>query len=157
MFTRNMLEIDIHEDITGDDYRAFIELAFQKCDTFTFVKRKDLMADEKVAMHYHNESVKEIQDSLIEMKEQSEWEVTKICEGTAYVFYYELNEQTKIFLQEKSTSLFGWLTPYLPEDLAFYKGNQLWLASCSHEEFFIISNEFKDFDDFMKAIKNQAC
>ena len=154
MFERNMLEIDIHEDITGDDYRSLIELAFHKCDKFAFVKRRDMMADEQLAMKYHNETVKDIENSLIEMKEQKEWEVTKIVDGTAYVFYYELSEQTKQFLQEKSDSLFGWLTPYLPEDLTLYNGNQLWLASCSHENFFIISNEFKDYEDFIKALKN---
>lgn len=154
MFERNMLEIDIHKDITGDDYRTLIELAFNNCDKFAFVKRRDMMADERLAMRYHNEIVKDIENSLIEMKEQNEWEVTKLYDGTAYVFYYELNKQTKEFLQEKSDSLFGWLTPFLPEDLTFYNGNQLWLASCSHEKFFIISNEFKGYEDFLKVLKN---
>ena len=79
MFTRNMLEIDIRKDITGDDYRSLIELAFRKCDKFTFVKRKDLMADEQLAMKYHNETVKDIQNSLIEMKEQNEWNCRWNC------------------------------------------------------------------------------
>lgn len=75
MFERNMLELDIHKDMTGDDYRSLIELAFHKYDKFAFVKRRDMMADEQLAMKYYNETVKDIENSLIEMKEQNEWEL----------------------------------------------------------------------------------
>lgn len=141
------------KDIKGEDYRLLIELAMKRCDKFAFVKRRDMMADEKVAMKYHNKLVKVIQSSFIERKEQSEWEVTKLSEGTAYVFYYELNEQTKHFLQTKSNSLFGWISP-LPEDLMFYSGNDVWLAGCSHESFFVIREEFNEFDDLIKSTKS---
>ena len=146
-----MIEIE-NKDIKGEDYRLLIELAMKKCDTFAFVKRRDMMADEELAMKYHNKLVRNIQDSFIERKEQSEWEVTELLEATAYVFYYELNEQTKHFLQTKSNSLFGWMSP-LPEDLMFFSGNDVWLAVCSHEHFFVVSEVFKDFDDLMKSIK----
>lgn len=142
------------KDIKDDDYRSLIELAMKKCDKFAFVKRRDMMADEKVAMKYHNKLVKDIQGSFIEMKEQSEWEVTELLEATAYVFYYELNEQTKHFLQTKSSSLFDWISPYLPEDLMFFSGDDVWLAGCSHEHFFVVSEEFNDFDDLIKSIKS---
>lgn len=141
------------KDIKGEDYRSLIELALKKCDTFAFVKRRDMMADEELAMEYHYKLVRNIQGSFIERKEQSEWEVTKLLEATAYVFYYELNEQTKHFLQTKSNSLFDWISP-LPEDLMFFSGDDVWLAVCSHEHFFVVSEEFKDFDDIIKSIKN---
>lgn len=141
-------------DIKGEDYRLLIELAMKKCNKFAFVKRRDMMADEKLAMKNHNKLVKDIQGSFIERKEQSAWEVTELLEATAYVFYYELNEQTKHFLQTKSNSLFGWISPYLPEDLMFFSGDNVWLASCSHERFFVVSEEFNDFEDFIKAIKS---
>ncbi|ARJ38286.1 hypothetical protein SporoP8_04980 [Sporosarcina ureae] len=141
------------KDIKGEDYRSLIELALKKCDTFAFVKRRDMMADEELAMKYHYKLVRNIQEAFIERKEQSEWEVTKLLEATAYVFYYELNEQTKHFLQTKSNSLFDWISP-LPEDLMFFSGDDVWLAVCSHEHFFVISEEFNDFDDVIKSIKN---
>ncbi|WP_066299170.1 hypothetical protein [Bacillus sp. FJAT-29937] len=141
------------KDIKGEDYRSLIELALKKCDTFAFVKRRDMMADEELAMEYHYKLVRNIQGSFFERKEQSEWEVTKLLEATAYVFYYELNEQTKHFLKTKSNSLFDWISP-LPEDLMFFSGDDVWLAVCSHEHFFVVSEEFKDFDDVIKSIKN---
>lgn len=142
------------KDIKGEDYRSLIELALKKCDKFAFVKRRDMMADEKVAMKHHDKLVKEIKGSFIERKEQSEWGVTELLEATAYVFYYKLNEQTKLFLQTKSNSLFEWISPYLPEDLMFYSGDDVWLAGCSHENFFVISEEFNDYDELIKSIKS---
>jgi hypothetical protein len=141
------------KDIKGENYRSLIELASKKCDKFAFVQRRDMMVDEIVAMKYHNKLVKDIKSSFIERKEQSEWAVTELLEATAYVYYYELNEQTKHFLQTISNSLFDWISPYLPEDLAFYSGDDVWLAGCSHEEFFIIIDEFNDFDDLIKSYK----
>lgn len=142
-----------YKDIKGEDYRSLIELASKKCDKFAFVKRRDMMADEALVMKIFNKLVEDIQDSFIEMKEQSEWETTRLLEATAYVFYYELNDQTKHFLQTKSNSLFEWISPYLPEDLMFYSGDDVWLAGCSHENFFVISEEFYDYDDLIKSIK----
>lgn len=114
-----------YEDITGKDYRFLIEVAAKKCNRFAIVERSDMMADEAVAMEFFNKLVEDIQDSFIEMKEQSEWETTKLLDSTAYVFYYELNKKTVEFLQKKSNSLFGWISPYLPEDLMFYQDNQI--------------------------------
>lgn len=144
-----------NEDLKGDNYRQLIECALKKCDRFAFVKRKDLMADETVAMAFFYKLVNGIKDSFIEMKEQSEWETTMLLESTAYVFYYELNENTKNFLLEKSDSLFGWISPYLPEDLMLYKDDGVWFAGCSHESWFLIKEELNNFDeliDYLKAV-----
>jgi hypothetical protein len=141
------------KNIIGEDYRLLIELAMKKCDKFAFVIRRDMLADEKLAMKYHNKLVKDIQRSFIERKEQSEWAVTELLEATAYVFYYELNEQTKLFLQTKCESLFDWISP-LPEDLMFFSGDDVWLAGCSHERFFVVSEKINDFDDLIKSIKS---
>lgn len=143
-----------NKDIKGEDYRSLVELALKKCDTFAFVMRRDMIADEAAVMARYNKLVEGIQDSFIEMKEQSEWETTMLGESTAYVFYYKLSEETKDFLQKTSDSLFGWISPYLPEDLMFFSGDDNWLAVCSHEQFFVVSEEFKDFDDLFKNIKS---
>lgn len=133
-----MLEYD--KDIKGEDYRLLIEIAYEKCDKFAFVIRKDMMYDEKLAMKYYNKLLKDIKSSLIEVKEESQWAVNILLEATAYIYYYELNEQTKHFLQTKSNSLFGWMNG-LPEDLMFYNGDKIWLACNSHESYFYIDEE----------------
>lgn len=110
------------------------------------------MADEELAMAHFYKLVKVIEDSLIEMKEQSEWETTELLESTAYVFYYELNEKTKKFLLDKSNSLFEWMT-LLPEDLMLYKDDEIWLAGCSHERWFVIKEDVNDFDEMIDFLK----
>jgi hypothetical protein len=149
-----MISIE-YEDITGQDYRLLIEVAAKKCNRFAFVKRRDMMADEALVMKNFYKLVEDIQDSFIEMKEQSEWETTELVESTAYVFYYELNKKTVQFLQEKSNSLFGWISPYLPEDIMLYKGNQIWLTCCSHESWFACDvdakiNNGKEFINYLR-------
>ncbi len=149
-----MISIE-YEDITGKDYRFLIEAAAKECNRFAIVERRDMMADEALVMKNFYKLVEDIQDSFIEMKEQSEWETTKLLDSTAYVFYYELNKKTMQFLQKKSNSLFGWISPYLPVDLMFYKDNQIWLASCSHESWFTCAinaniNNSKEFINYLR-------
>jgi hypothetical protein len=153
MRDRKVLTID-NEDIKGEDYRLLIEVAFDKCNRFAFVQRRDLMENENVAMEHFYKLVENIKDSFIEMKEQSEWETTELLDSTAYVFYYELNEKTKAFLLNKSNSLFGWISPYLPEDLMLYKDTEVWLAGCSHECLFTINEDFKNFDELIEYLRN---
>lgn len=147
-----MLTID-DQDIKGEDYRLLIKLVSNKCNRFAFVKRRDLMEDEDVAMGHFYKLVEVIMDSFIEMKEQSEWETTELLESTAYVFYYELNEKTKDFLLDKSDSLFGWISPYLPEDLMLYKDDEVWLAGCSHERWFTLNEDYKNFNELIKCLR----
>lgn len=141
------------KDIKDEDYNSLIELAMKQCDKFAFVIRRDMLADEKLAMKHHHKLVEDIESSFIERSEQSEWAGTKLFEATAYVFYYDLNEQTKIFLQTKSNSLFDWVSP-LPEDLMLFKGDNIWLAGCSHERFIVVNEEYNDFDQLIKSIRS---
>ena len=145
-----MLECD--ENIKGKNYRALIELASKKCEKFAFVIRKDMLADEEVYMKYHRKFVRNIQDSFIEMKEQSEWEVNMLDEGTAYVYYYKLDDSSKRFLKRKSKSLFGWING-LPEDLTFYNGDKAWLACNSHEGYFYI-DDYDSYEELLEALKS---
>lgn len=147
----------VNEDLTGDDYHFLLEVAAHKCNTFAFVKRRDMMANETIAMKHFYELVEEIQDSFIEMKEQSEWETTRLLESTAYVFYYKLDEKTKQFLQKKSDSLFSWLSPYLPEDLMLFNDNQIWFAGCSHERWFTcnINVKINNSEEFINYLRKE--
>lgn len=141
------------EDLKGEDYRLLIELAAKKCNRFAIVQRIDIKEEEAAAMEYFYELVEGIKDSFIEMKEQSEWETTILLRATAYVFYYELNEKTKHFLLAKSDSLFGWMPP-LPEDLMIYKDDEVWLAACSHEDWFMINEEINNIEELIEYLKN---
>lgn len=140
--------LEIQKDIDGQDYFKLIEYAMKHCNRFAIVERKDMMADEKGRMAYVNELVEDIQDSLIEIKEQSSWETNGLVDSMAYVFYYELNEKTKQFLQEKSQSLLSWISPYLPEDLMLYQDDSIWLACNAHEGYFYCQDDLLEYEDF---------
>ena len=141
------------KDVTGENYHSLIEIASKNCDVFALVIRKDLFEKEEMAMKFYYKKLNDIQSSLIEMKEQSEWAVTRLAEATAYICYYELNEETKQFLQTKSNSLLGWMEG-LPEDLMFYSHDQLWLAANSHEQYFIVNQQLEPYEELKNFLDN---
>ena len=57
------------KDVIGKEYQALIELASKKCDKFGLVVRKDMFENDEWAMKFYNNTLGDIQNSLIEMKE----------------------------------------------------------------------------------------
>lgn len=55
------------------------------------------------------------------------------------LFNFPVEEVHKI-LKEHGKSLFGWISPELPEDLMFYNDHQCLLATCSHEDFYMVDD-----------------
>lgn len=131
----------IMKDVKGKQYKQFIAYLMRNCDRFAFVENGQYsdMRDERI--EYIEQLTIHINNHFIEKKIQKEWATTELTVDTAYVFYYELNNETKDFLQTYSSSLFNWSHPELPEDLMFYRGEQCVLAVCSHEKFFYIDEE----------------
>ncbi|WP_231630143.1 stage III sporulation protein AH [Lysinibacillus sp. ZYM-1] len=102
------------------------------------------MDDEELRLAIVDELIADINYHLIERTIQCEWETTTLGENTAYVFYFHLNNATAQYLKERSDSLFGWITPELPEDLMFYQDDQCLLAACSHGGFFMVDENVWD-------------
>lgn len=144
---------EYRKDVIGKEYQLLIELVSKKCDKFELIVRKDMFENDEWAIKFYNKTLGDIQDSLIEMKEQSEWAVNLLVESTAYVCYYELNDKTKQFLKTKSNSLFGWLEE-LPEDLSFYSGEKVLLATNSHESYFYVDEELETCEEFKNLLLN---
>ncbi|WP_337982201.1 stage III sporulation protein AH [Lysinibacillus sp. JNUCC-52] len=138
----------IREKVEGKRYQHLIEFLATRCNRFAFVENRQLMDDEKLRLAFVDEIMAEIKDQIIDRKIQRQWETTILGESTAFVFYFHLNNVTTQFLKERSNSLFGWITPKLPEDLMFYQDDQCLLAACSHEGFFIVDeNLWNSFND----------
>ncbi|MFH0070360.1 hypothetical protein [Peribacillus sp. NPDC056705] len=80
--------------------------------------------------------LKQLDSSLIEVKEESEW--------------------TKAIILDATNSLYDWEYPQLPEDLSFFKNGKEWLATNSHEqECYILTEDKNEIDKVMniKGIK----
>ncbi|MEO4054633.1 stage III sporulation protein AH [Solibacillus sp. CAU 1738] len=135
----------VTENIQGQRYQQLIELLERRCNRFAFVENRQLMDDEEMRLAIVDELIVDIKDQLIERKIQREWETTTLGEAnTAYVYYFLLSKVTAQFLKQQSNSLFGWLTPELPEYLMFYQDDQCLLAACSHEGFFMVDEKVWD-------------
>ncbi|MFA1737848.1 stage III sporulation protein AH [Lysinibacillus fusiformis] len=134
----------ISENIMGQRYQQLIDILAKRCNRFAFVENRQLMDNEELWLAAVDELLAPIKSQLIERKVQNEWETTTLSENTAFVYYFLLNDKTAQFLKERSDSLFGWITPELPEDLMFYEDEQCVLAACSHEGFFWVDEKVWD-------------
>ncbi|WP_240035384.1 stage III sporulation protein AH [Neobacillus notoginsengisoli] len=128
----------MHENVKGKKYKQLIDLLSRQCNRFAFVENRQMMEIEEERLAYIDDLIVDMKGHLIERKIQREWETTRLAEDTAYVYYFHFNNATRDFLEEYSDSLFGWISPELPEDLMFYQNDKCILAACSHEGFFMV-------------------
>jgi hypothetical protein len=120
----------IKSDPKGNVYKSLIDLAFDVCDEFILVVRKD----PGLYLNENGISVLErLKGSLKESKEQSEWVSNKLYGQNASVYYYSTNNQAREIVKEVSNSLHSWVQPNLPEDLCFLKNGSAWLINNAHE------------------------
>lgn len=127
---------NITKEPKGVTYKKLLDFLSKKCSKFSFVMR-DKLSFESSAY----EMEKKLSPFLITWYESDRWPGTKLINGKAKIFVYEINEETiKILLGVNG--LYSWLSPALPEDLVFYKSDGIeWLISISHEKDAYIQDE----------------
>ncbi|MGP4072744.1 stage III sporulation protein AH [Piscibacillus sp. B03] len=114
-----------------------MDIAFETCDQFYFVLRKDLGP-----LDGFSSLLDKLSNSLIEKREQSEWAGTVLGDNnTAEVYYYHTDQNAKKIIKESARSLYSWVYPNLPEDLCFLKSGRDWLVTISHESEGFIKDE----------------
>lgn len=122
---------DQHEPvdvIENDDinYEQLLEFALEKADTFSLVWQDFEFYD----------SAFELEDKLkpwlVSEYSSSSWPGTIKFGESALVQKYEVNEST-IELLRCVESVFHFIVPDYPEDLAFYKDNKVIFSSVAHE------------------------
>jgi hypothetical protein len=111
----------------GEVYRTLIQLAFDTCDTFLFIKHSQLSYNQSF-----DKLVKELESDFICCNEQNEWPGT-ISVPTAMVYYFHTSEKSKKIIKDITNSMFNWCAPILPDDLCFLKENMEWLINTAHE------------------------
>lgn len=128
-------------DPKSDIYKNLIDLAFDICDEFILVVRKDAGLN---LNDYGKLVLEKLSSSLKEVKEQSEWIGTKLYSETAFVYYYNTDNEARKIIKEASNSLHSWVQPNLPEDLSFIKNNSPWLINTTHEHESYIKTDDKE-------------
>lgn len=130
--------IIIEHNPKNDVYKNLIDVAFEICDQFHLVLRNDMGTLKKCTP-----ILKILKNSLIVMKEESEWASTILGDGqTARVYYFRTDANANKVLKEVTNSLYSWVHPDFPEDLSFFKQGKEWLVTISHEyESYIFTEE----------------
>ena len=136
--------IMVYENIKGKHYKQLIDLLSRNCNRFAFVEDRRYMEFENERLAYVEQLITDIEVHMVERRVQKEWETARLSEDTAYVYYFKMNNATKLFLKERCDSLFGWISPEFPEDLMFYNDEKCILAVCSHEEYFLVEESIWD-------------
>jgi hypothetical protein len=125
---RSVVTFDIIAEPVGQTYRALLAYAASLSGSFTLVWRHQLSFDASAAAL---EDV--LRPFLIEETERSEWPGTALIGHSATVRTYRISADSARALATVG-GLFGWQSPALPEDLAFYgPDGRCWLGSIAHE------------------------
>lgn len=121
--------IDITEEPTGDLYRHLLAYLGKTSHSFSLVRRDQLDFDA---------SADKMDDRLrpfrIRQVKTDKWPGTELIGHRATVTFYRVVPETIDILSEVLT-LYTWLSPDYPEDLAFYRADgTCLLASVAHEK-----------------------
>ncbi len=119
----------------GENYEELIQLAFDRCDTFLFIKHSQLTYFQSFDI-----LLEELKDDFICRKVQNEWPGTRSV-PTAMVYYFRTSEKSRETVKKITDSLFNWQAPYLPDDLCFLRNNKEWLVTTAHEHYCHIQTE----------------
>jgi hypothetical protein len=119
---------DIVSEPRGQTYIDLLNFAASRCASFSLVWRDQLKFQESA---YDVKRV--LKPFLLSNKKTDEWPGTKLIGHEAMVRRYKVEDESVKLLHVAGT-LYSWLQPKLPEDLAFYTPEDaVWLASISHE------------------------
>lgn len=130
-----MEDYDLTGNLEGFAYQQLLNWALEECEVFSLVTRKGTETDQE------QEICKRLEPFLIEETKTNEWPGTKVFGPPEHTLrFYKLDRKSIKILSEAS-SVYSWLAPDRPEDLAFYKENKyLWFGSVAHENMAFFSN-----------------
>jgi hypothetical protein len=119
---------DIVAEPKGQTYIDLVAFAASRCGSFSLVWRDQFQFEQSAYEIKHA-----LKPFLISNDRTDEWPGTKLIGHEAIVRRYRVADESVKLLHVAGT-LYSWLQPNLPEDLAFYaSGDTAWLASISHE------------------------
>lgn len=107
-------------------YQDLLDFVVQKADSFSLVWQN--LAFEPSAF----ELLEKLSPWLISDYSSSSWPRTQLVGKKARVKTYQLNKQTLEILKSFN-SVFDFIAPHYPEDIAFYQGKTVVFSSIAHE------------------------
>ncbi|KAJ3050594.1 hypothetical protein HK102_012271 [Quaeritorhiza haematococci] len=121
--------LDLFEkEPAGEAYRAILDFAAEHCHAFALVWGDQLPFEPPA-----RELARRLQPWLCYERHAHECSGTRLLGGKARVRYSTMTKAS-VEIDAKADRLDAWLSPDLPEDLAFYRSDGMgWLGSTSHE------------------------
>ena len=121
---------DFTNEPEGDIYRDILEYALKECDSAMLVVRPSLeFGSIGVSV------LKQLEAFLIEKRLSSEWPGTQLLSDNAILYLFAYNSESVTLFKEACQGLYGWVQPFLPEDLCLLRSkDDPWLVSITHEK-----------------------
>lgn len=153
--------------LNAEQHKTIIDYSCGICDSLSFViqnfnhaqnnnqnilKNDDGEYDSDCCLHNQNtlNLIKELDLKIIRTYNSSRYGTPKY-NYQSKVFLVKTNDKLKVFLSNHQFE--DWRFPELPEDLIFYRNNNIWLETITHEKIIWIHNESREDIDFLKKHK----
>jgi len=131
----------------GKTYTELLKFAMQYCSSFSLTWRDQFQIHESASL-----MLSSLRPFLIREVHTDEWPGTHLAAPQAMVRHYQFTEETLRILSQVP-SLYAWLYPNFPEDLALYRADgTCWLFSIAHEQDAGILDEDITVDYLSKAV-----
>lgn len=135
-------------NINGETYRELLNFSTEYCDTFVLVTQESLGLNKNAV-----EAIKALSPFLESSEDKMSWPGTELLLGTAKVNRYKLINESITIILSLSDSLYAWLQPNLPEDLALIRSDNIpLLSSVAHESEAIMTISKVEMDTIRKRI-----
>ncbi len=175
------MDIEIIKEPKDIVFEELLNLAFEICDKCIFICRSDLITNENYEKFLESIKPHIVESKRVTSWPGSNVDVTDKeyinCNGLEAFQNYKKNcyddsidiegpyvepaiqhtletsESVKNIIKEYSNSLYEWQSPNLPEDLHFFKNQEMWLMNIAHEKMSSIHNCTEVEFNKIKAIK----
>ena len=143
---------DIATEPCGEQYCTFVDYAITHSDAVMLVF--SIKEGSKLQGNAMRTIRKQLAQWRIKSRHGAQWPVTTTHDSKRNytIDLYLPSQAVKNYLLT-SNSLYAWGNNDTPGDIAFFRKNQCWIATCSHEEFGWINLEEEPQASFMQCLK----
>ncbi len=108
-------------------YQELLKFAEEECDSFSLVWRHEFKFKKSAW-----KITEELRPYLLSELPTNKWPGTEIFGSKALLRTYSINSAS-ISILKRVSSIFDWIAPDYPEDLAIYRNEKVVFASVAHE------------------------
>lgn len=127
------------QELTEQQYESVLQMALKTdCDYFEFTIRHDIDFKEDYSYSYNSQPYQlldELSEFLVKVEKTNRWGTSIVIryEIVADVYRFKLNSASLGLLLKYSSKISDWCGPTLPEDIAFFRGKNMWMGTAGHE------------------------